>query len=114
MAECLWLILSAIRTAQTHSSGLHRGILRGSGKAQHFLNFKHFAYPYHHAITGVMLMSQRDLGSRTLFKHIAHARGGTNSRKYLWRSVLAIIAVVIGYFTLDVVKTVWIFGQSVA
>lgn len=60
------------------------------------------------AITGVMLMSQRDLGTAVLFLgfYVLMLAVSTNSRKYLWLvPVLAIIAVVIGYFTLDIVKT---------
>jgi len=60
------------------------------------------------AITGIMLISQRDLGTAALFLgfYVLMLAVSTNSRKYLWFvPVLAIIAVVIGYFTLDIVKT---------
>lgn len=66
------------------------------------------------AITGVMLMSQRDLGTASLFLgfYVLMLLVSTNSRKYLWIvPVLAILVVVAGYFTLDIVKTrvdVWL------
>lgn len=60
------------------------------------------------AITAVMLMSQRDLGTAALFLgfYVLMLAVSTNSRKYLWIvPLLAITAIVIGYFTLDIVKT---------
>ncbi len=66
------------------------------------------------AITGVMLMNQRDLGTALLFLgfYVLMIAVSTNSRKYLWLvPLIAIILIVVGYFTLDIVKTrvdIWI------
>ncbi|HOH92361.1 MAG TPA: FtsW/RodA/SpoVE family cell cycle protein [Anaerolineaceae bacterium] len=60
------------------------------------------------AVIGVMLISQRDLGTAALFLgfYVLMLTVSSNSRKYLWIvPVLAIIAIVVGYFTLDIVKT---------
>ena len=66
------------------------------------------------AITGVMLMNQRDLGTALLFLgfYVLMIAVSTNSRKYLWLvPLIAVILIVVGYFTLDIVKTrvdIWI------
>ena len=60
------------------------------------------------AITGVMLMNQRDLGTALLFLgfYVLMIAVSTNSRKYLWLvPLIAIVLIVVGYFTLDIVKT---------
>ncbi len=59
-------------------------------------------------ITGGLLMSQRDLGTAVLFLafYTLMLSVTTNSRKFLWIiPIIIIIAVVIGYFTIDIVKT---------
>lgn len=59
-------------------------------------------------ITGGLLMSQRDLGTAVLFLafYTLMLSVTTNSRKFLWIiPIIIIMAVVVGYFTIDIVKT---------